>query len=319
MKRRLVLQAFGWAGLCAPLTPSHGQARPIQVMVGASPGGTTDTLARAIAPAMGQRLQRIVIVENRAGAGGNIAADAVARSAPDGNTLLMSFTSHAINATLYPSLPFDPVKSFTPLSLLATSYAMLVGHPSVPAGDLDQLIGLVRAAPGRFSLALGGVGSSTHLAGDDFKRRAGLEMINVPYRGTSPALADVLGGTVPLMFANIGNALQHVQAGKLKAFGVTSAKRLPLLPALPAIAEVLPGFESMAWFGLFAPAHLAAATAQSISDAARAAVRAASLRAKLESQGAAVIAGSPEAFTPFLQSEIARWGELVRRSGAKVE
>lgn len=319
MRRRLALQVFGSAGLFAPLTPSRGQTRPIQIIVGASAGGTTDTLARAIAPAMGQRLQRVVIVENRAGAGGNIAADAVARAAPDGNTLLLSFTSHAINATLYPSLPFDPVKSFTPLSLLATSYAMLVGHPSVPAGGLRGLIGLVRASPGRFSLALGGVGSSTHLAGDEFKRRAGLEMLNVPYRGTSPALADVLGGTVPLMFANIGNVLQHVQAGKLKAFGVTSAKRLSSLPAVPAFAEVLPGFESIAWFGLFAPAHLAAATAQSISDAARAAVRADSLRAKLESQGGAAIGGSPEEFAPFLQSEIARWGELVRRSGAKAE
>ena len=234
----------------------HRRRRRCASSSGAPAGGSTDTLARALASEMGRQLVRTVIVENRPGAGGNIAADAVAKAAPDGNTLLMSFTSHAINASLYPSLPFDPVRDFTPLTCVATSPSMLVAHPSVPAKDVRELIALAKAKPGQLNFAIGSVGSSLHLAGDAFKMQSGVFIVNIPYRGTAPAIQDVLAGQVELMFAAVGNAQAQVKAGKLKALGVTSATRLAAFPDVPAISEVLPGYESSAWFGLFAPGRM---------------------------------------------------------------
>ena len=301
-------------------TGVHAQTQaPVRILVGAPAGGSTDTLARSLASEMGRQLSRTVIVENRPGAGGNIAADAVAKAAPDGNTLLMSFTSHAINASLYPSLPFDPVKDFTALTCVATSPSMLVAHPSLPVKDVRELITLARAKPGQLNFAIGSVGSSLHLAGDAFKMQSGVYIVNIPYRGTAPAIQDVLAGQVELMFAAVGNAQAQVRAGKLRALGVTSATRLAAFPDVPAISEVLPGYESSAWFGLFAPGRMEPALAKKISDAARKAVASPEVRRRLETEGYIPVGNAPDDFGRFVQAEITRWAKVVKFSGAKPE
>lgn len=309
-------------GLLALNTCALGQTTiqpPVRILVGAPAGGTTDTMARALAQALGSELGRTVVIENRPGAGGNIAAEAVARAAPDGNTLLMSFTSHAINASLYPRLPFDPIKDFTALTMISTSPSVLVAHPKVPANNVSELIALARSRPGQLNFAIGALGSSLHLAGDAFKMKAGVFILNIPYRGTAPAVQDVLAGQVELMFAAVGNVQQHIRAGKLKALGVTSAQRLPAFPDIPTIAEVLPGYESAAWFGLFGPARMAPEIARRLSDAARTAVQSAEVRRRIELEGATAVGNSPEVFARFVESEITRWSAVVRYSGAKPE
>lgn len=318
--RRHFLVALGaapalWQG---PLALAQGNT-PIRILVGAPAGGSTDTLARTLAIEMGRLLGRTVIVENRPGAGGNIAADAVAKAAPDGNTLLMSFTSHAINASLYKTLPFDPIKDFTPLTCVATSPSVLVANPAVPAKDVRELIALAKAKPGKLNFAIGAVGSSLHLAGDAFKMQSGAYIVNIPYRGTAPALQDVLAGQVEMMFAAVGNAQAQIRAGKLKALGVTSAQRLPAFPDVPAIAEVLPGYESSAWFGLFGPGQMNPELAKRISDAARQAIASPDVKRRLEHEGAVPVGNSPEEFARFVQAEIPRWAKVVQFSGAKPE
>lgn len=317
LDRRTLLATVAAAALPAALRAQP--TPPIRIVVGAPPGGSTDTLAREIAPEMSRQLGRAVIVENRSGAGGNLAADAVAKAPPDGHTLLLSFTSHTINAWLYPKLPFDPVADFTPLTLVATSPSVLVAHPSVPVKDVRELIEYARARPGKLEFAIGGIGSSLHLAGEALKMRARIYIVNIPYRGTAPAIADVVAGTVPLMFAAVGNARSLVQAGKLRALGVTSAKRLPQFPDAPAIAEVLPGFESTAWFGLFGPARMAPELVRRLSDAARAAIATDAFRKRLEADAAEPVGSSPEEFARFVKADIARWESVVRYSGAKPE
>lgn len=310
------------AGLLALSTCALAQTTtqpPVRILVGAPAGGTTDTMARALAQALGGELGRTVVIENRPGAGGNIAAEAVARAAPDGNTLLMSFTSHAINASLYPRLPFDPIKDFTALTMISTSPSVLVAHPKVPANNVSELIALARSRPGQLNFAIGALGSSLHLAGDAFKMKAGVFILNIPYRGTAPAVQDVLAGQVELMFAAVGNVQQHIRAGKLKALGVTSAQRLAAFPDIPTIAEVLPGYESAAWFGLFGPGRMAPEIARRLSDAARTAVQSAEVRRRIELEGATAVGNSPEAFARFVESEITRWSAVVRYSGAKPE
>ena len=313
------LLGLGLAGVSGLALAQTGTQPPIRILVGAPAGGTTDTMARTLAQALGSQLGRVVVVENRPGAGGNIAADAVAKAAPDGNTLLMSFTSHAINATLYPKLPFDPVKDFTPLTMVSTSPSVLVAHPRIPANSVKELIALAKAQPGRLNFAIGAVGSSLHLAGDAFKMKAGVFIVNIPYRGTAPAVQDLLAGQVDLMFAAVGNVQQHIRAGKLKALGVTSTGRLPALPEVPAIAETLPGYESSAWFGLFGPGRMPADFTQRLSDAARTAVQSPEVRRRIEHEGATPVGNSPEAFARFVDSEIQRWGAVVRYAGAKPE
>jgi tripartite-type tricarboxylate transporter receptor subunit TctC len=214
---------------CGLLTMQRPKAedypsRPVKLLVGASPGGTTDTVARALAEPMASALRQPVVVENRPGAGGNLAADVVAKSAPDGHTLLVSFTSHTINATLYPKLPFDPVADFTPITMVATVPSLLVAHPKLPASNLEALIALAESQPDTLTIAIGGIGSSLHLAGEQFKMMTGIRLLNVPYKGTSPALTDLLGGQVDLMFISLVTGTAHVRAGKLRAYGVTMLK-----------------------------------------------------------------------------------------------
>jgi tripartite-type tricarboxylate transporter receptor subunit TctC len=318
--RRSWLKAGVAAGVLAHSPTLLAQAQtPVRILVGASAGGTTDTMARIVAPVLTQALGRPVVVENRPGAAGNLAAEAVARAAPDGNTLLMSYTSHAINASLYPQLPFDPVRDFTPLALVASSPSILVAHPRVPAKNVAELVALARQQPGRLNFAIGGLGSSLHLAGDAFKMKAGVFIVNIPYRGTSPALQDVLAGQVELMFAAVGNVQAHVRAGKLRALGVTSPKRLPQFPDVPSIAETLPGYESSAWFGLFGPARMPPEMTQRLADALRVGLQAPEVRRRIEHEGAQPMQQSPEEFSRFVQAEIARWREVVIYSGAKPE
>lgn len=320
MQRRLFLTLAAALSALAATAPGFAQSgAPIRILVGAPPGGSTDVLARELAPEMGRQLGRAVIVENKSGAGGNLAADAVARAAPDGNTLLLSFTSHTINATLYAKLPFDPVADFTPLTMVATSPSVLVAHPSLPVKDVRELISYAKARPGQLSFAIGGIGSSLHLAGEAFKLRSGLFIVNIPYRGTAPAVADVVAGNVPLMFAAVGNTRSLVAAGKLKAIAVTAPARLPQWPDVPVIAETLPGFESSAWFGLFGPATMAPELVKRISDAARAAIRTDAMRKRLEGDGGTPVGNAPDEFARFVKADVARWEKLVRYSGAKPE
>jgi tripartite-type tricarboxylate transporter receptor subunit TctC len=314
-RRLLAAAALGAAGGAL----AQGTQPAVRILVGAPPGGTTDTMARALATELGRALGRTVVVENRPGAGGNIAADLVAKAPPDGNTLLMSFTSHAINASLYPSLPFDPEKDFTPLTMVSTTPALLVAHPSLPANSLRELIALAKAKPGKLNFAIGALGSSVHLAGEAFKMMSGTYIVNIPYKGTAPAIQDVLAGQVELMFANVGNAQAHVRAGKLKALGVTSPRRLAAFPDVPAIAEVLPGYQSSAWFGLFAPARTPPELVRRLSDAARQAVASPEVRKRIETEGATPVGNAPEEFARFVHEEIARWSKVVKYSGAKPE
>jgi tripartite-type tricarboxylate transporter receptor subunit TctC len=303
----------------SPLARAQGTQQPVRILVGAPAGGTTDTMARALASELGRVLGRTVLVENRPGAGGNIAAELVAKAAPDGNTLLMSFTSHAINASLYPTLPFDPERDFTPLTMVSTTPALLVAHPSLPADNLREVIALARRRPGQLNFAIGALGSSVHLAGEAFKMMSGTYIVNIPYKGTAPAIQDVLAGQVEMMFANVGNAQAHLRAGKLKALGVTSVRRLPAFPDVPAIAEVLPGYQSSAWFGLFAPARMPPDVLRRLADGARQAIASPEVKRRIEAEGATPVGNAPEEFARFVHEEIARWAKVVKYSGAKPE
>jgi tripartite-type tricarboxylate transporter receptor subunit TctC len=292
-------------------------SKPIKLLVGASPGGTTDTMARAIAQPLSVSLGKPVLVENRPGAGGNLAADAVAKSAPDGHTLLVSFTSHTINATLYPKLPFDPVADFTPISMISTVPSLLVGNPKLVAQDLKELIANAKAKPDTLTIAIGGIGSSLHLAGDQFKMMADVRILNVPYKGTAPALTDVLGGQVDLMFISLVTGAAQVHAGKLRAYGATSAQRQLSFPDLPAIGEVVPGFESTAWFGMFGPAKLPADVTTKLNTAIRAALDDPRMREQLQTEGATPAGISPAEFAAFVRDDVKRWAPIVKQSGAR--
>jgi tripartite-type tricarboxylate transporter receptor subunit TctC len=319
--RRAALKNIAQAAtlLVASKASAQTTTPPIKLLVGVPAGGSTDTIARALATEMGRILNRTVIVENKPGAGGNIAAEVVAKGVADGNTLLLSYTSHAINATLYPNLPFDPVKDFTPITLVATAPSMLVAHPASKIKDVRDLIATAKAQPGKLNFAVGAMGSSLHMAGDAFKMRAGLFIVNIPYRGTAPAIADVMAGQVELMFAPMVGAQVQVRAGKLRALGVTSPQRLPAMPDVPAIAEVLPGFESNAWFGLFAPPRMAPDLLKRLNDTAREAIARPDVRKRLESEGLQLVGNTPEEFARFVQLEVPRWAQVVKYSGAKPE
>ena len=317
-----VVAAIGALSTAVTLAPpttaqvANYPSRPIKLLVGASAGGTTDTMARAIAQEMTVVMGVPVLVENRPGAGGNLAADAVAKAPPDGYTLLVSFTSHTINATLYPRLPFDPVADFTPISMIATVPSLLVGNPKVAAPDLPSLIAFAKAKPESLTIAIGGIGSSLHLAGDQFKMMAGVKILNVPYKGTSPALTDVLGGQVDLMFISLVTGTAQVRAGKLRAYGVTTAQRQPSFPDLPAIGEVVTGFESTAWFGVFGPAKLPAAVIDKLNSTIADALKGAKLRERLQNEGASPVGNSAAEFAAFVRADVDRWAPVVRQSGA---
>jgi tripartite-type tricarboxylate transporter receptor subunit TctC len=291
-------------------------ARPIKLVVGAPAGGTTDTIARFIAEPMAAALKQPVLVENRPGAGGNLAAAAVAKSPPDGYTLLVSFSSHTINATLYPTLPYDPVADFTPITMVARVPSLLVGRANLSAKDLKSLIELAKAKPHMLTIGIGGIGSSLHLAGEKFKLMTGVDLLNVPYKGTAPALSDLLGGQIDLMFISLVTGAEQVRAGKLRAYGVTSVQRQPSFPEVPAIGEVVSGFESSGWFGVFAPANLPGAITEKLNAVIVGALDEPKLREQLKNEGATAVGNSAKEFAVFVREDIERWAPLVKSSGA---
>ena len=321
--RRAALMAVALGLGMALASPALAQAwptKPVKLVVPYPPGGPTDIVARVI----GQRLQaqtgQPFVVENRAGAGGNTGAEAVARSAPDGYTLLVATTAHAINPSLFKSLGYQFSRDFAPISQLTSGPLVVVVNPALPAKTIGELIALAKADPGKLNFASSGNGQSTHLAAELFNSMAGTQIKHVPYKGSAPALADTIGGQTQLMFDTMLSAMPHVRAGKLRALAVTSAKRSPAAPELPTVAEAgLPGFEAIAWNGLLAPAGTPRDVLAKVGAELRTAMDQPEVRERFEAQGFAAAYSTPEAFSAFIGAEIEKWGRVVKASGATVE
>ncbi|WP_454754283.1 Bug family tripartite tricarboxylate transporter substrate binding protein [Cupriavidus necator] len=318
--RRKILASTALAALSVMAPVAQAAAdKPITIVVGSPAGGTTDALARLIARSMGETLQRTVVVDNKPGAGGNIAAQFVARSTPDGSTLLMSFTGHTINASLYKNLPFDAVKDFTPISMVARVPSVLVARKNVPFDTTAGLIDYAKRNPGKLSFAIGAQGSSLHLASEQFKLQTGTDILNIPYKGTNPALTDLLGGTVDLMFASTVNVLPHGRTGALKILGVSSKEPLPQFQGVPAVGSTVKGFESSAWFGLFGPARLPQAVTDQIYRAVKIAVEDPAYKQRMETEAAIAVSMTPQAFAQFVRKDIQHWAKVIQASGTRVE
>jgi tripartite-type tricarboxylate transporter receptor subunit TctC len=292
-------------------------SRTVRLIVPYSPGGPTDTIARILADKMSTAWGQPVVVENRGGAGGNIGAAIVARSAPDGYTLLIHTSSHVTNTSFY-DMTYDPVQDFTPISELASYMLVLDVHPAVPAQTLAEFVALARSKSGALQVANAGTGSPTHLAAAFFRQVAHIELIDVPYTGAAPATTALLAGEVTAMFNNPINSLPHLAVGKLRALAVTGTARLALLPAVPTVAEQgYPGFEAGTWYGLFGPAHLPPAVLSVIEDAAIRALHLPDVADKLAAQGWDIVASPSARFTPFLAAEAVKWADVVRAAGIK--
>lgn len=311
--RRMVLAALALAPAAAALAQPE-LPRTITLAVGASPGGTTDTLAREVAEVMQEKLGRPVVVENRTGAGGSIAASQVAHAAPDGGTLLVAFTSHTLNAALLRQLPYRPIEDFTPISLLARlSASVLVVGPSVQEPDLAAFLAAARAQPDRFSFAIGGVGSSLHMQTVMFRLALGLGGPEVPFRGTSPALVDVVAGNVDAMFVPLDVGGELMRSGKVRPLAVTSPKPLEALPGIPPLRSLAPDVRSaVAWFGILGPAGMPAPVVATLHDAIAVAQMAPRAVARITAAGGESEVISPEAFRAFLIADMAQWQEIAR-------
>ena len=296
-------------------------ARPIRFVVAFPPGGGTDIIARSIAQKLAERLAQQVVVDNRPGAGGNIGTDIVAKSAPDGYTLLMGSAGPlAINASLFDKMPFDPIRDLAPVTLAASTPNVLVVHPSLKAATVNELIALAKARPGEINFASSGHGTPAHLAGELFNSMAGVKLVHVPYKGAAPALADLLGGQVQLMFSTMPPALPHVKDGKLRALAVTSSKRSRATPELPTVDEAaLPGFEANTWHGVVVPAGTPAAVVVRLNREIVAILHMPEVVGRLSGQGAEALGSTPEEFAAYIKSETLKWAKVVRDSGAKAD
>lgn len=322
MKAELRIGAL-CAALCA--TPLVGAAdnypaKPIRIVVAYTPAGTTDILARILGQKFTDEWKQPVVIENRPGANGNIGTDLAAKSSPDGYTLLMTTAGpHGINPTLYRKLPFDAVKDFAPVSLVAMVPNILVVHPSLPAKNVTELIQLAKSKPGGLSYGSPGNGSTGHLSTELFKSMTGINMVHIPYKGSAGVLADLMGGQVQVAIDNMPPYVVQVKAGKVRALGVTTAKRSSAVPELPSIGETVSGYEAAAWFGLVAPAGTPKDIIDKLSAETAKVLKMPDVREKLAAQGAEAVGNSPEAFGTFIKSEIAKWAKVVRESGAKAE
>jgi tripartite-type tricarboxylate transporter receptor subunit TctC len=302
---------------------AHAQSyptAPIRMVVGFPPGGVADVLARIIGPKLADGLGQPVVVENRPGAGSNIAAEVVARAAPDGYTLFVFSTVNAVNVSLYSKLSYDPVNDFAPVSLLASMANLLVVHPSVPAQSVNELIALAKSKPGQLNFGSAGNGSTQHISAQLFLMMAQLDMVHVPYKGSVPAMTALLAGEIPLMFNVISTALPHVKAGKVRALAITTARRSSLVPELPTVAEAgLPGFEYVAHFGLQAPARTPKEIIAKLNGETTRILQMADVRERFAVNGAEPMHSTPEQFGAFIREEIEKHRPLIKATGARVD
>ncbi len=319
--RFAALAAIGIVAFPAPTCAQSYPSKPIRLVVPFPAGGSLDVVARAIGQKLTDAWGQPVIIDNRPGAGGNIGADLVAKSAPDGYTILEgALSTHAVNVSLYARMPYDPIKDFVPITLVAVTPNVLVINPSLPVNSVPELVAYAKAHPGKLSFGSGSNGSAGHLAGELFKTEARVDMVHIPYKGGAPAMQDLLGGQIQLMFDNLANSMQQVRAGKLKALAVTTARRSPLVPELPTLSETgLPGFDIYTWWGFMAPAGTPKEIVFKWNAEVTRILNTPEMKSFFAQQGAEPAPTSPEQFAALIRSEIPKYAKIVKDSGAKVD
>jgi tripartite-type tricarboxylate transporter receptor subunit TctC len=327
MLRKLICASAGLLALVSALLGVLGPARadyperPVTIVVGFPPGGPSDVLARVIAPKLGELLGQPFVVDNRPGAGGNVAGEFVAHAEPDGYTLLMGNNSIlATNASLYARIGFDPIKDFSPISLIGSQANILVVNPNVPAHTMGELIALAKANPGKLNFASSGFGAAAHLAGELFKTMAQIDIVHVPYKGAGPALEDVISGQDQMMFATAASVVGMIKSGQVRALAVTTLKRTAILPDIPTVDELgLKGFEATTWHGLVAPDGTPKDIVATLHRAVVAALNDAEVQHSLTELGVDIVGDSPEEFSAYIQAEIPKWAAVIKASGAAAQ
>ncbi|QJW84774.1 tripartite tricarboxylate transporter substrate binding protein [Ramlibacter terrae] len=322
--RRTVVAALllaGFAAAAGAQAPSDFPKQPIRMVVTFPPGGSADAVVRMLVPRLNEKLGQQVVVDNRPGAGGNIGLAIVAKAAPDGYTMGVGAAGAlSANSSLYAQMPFDPLKDLKPVSMLAAIPFVIVGHPSMTAKTQKELIEQAKAQPGKFSIAHGGNGTAMHLSAALFAQMANVKMVEVPYKGSGPAALDVLAGTVPLGVVDLPAALQHIKAGKLIAYAVTSPQRLPQLPDVPTASEAGPaGYDSTGWFGVVAPAGTPAAIVSKVNAEITAALNNEQIKASMRNLGVEPAPTTPEAFDAYIRAETQKWAKVIRTANIKID
>jgi tripartite-type tricarboxylate transporter receptor subunit TctC len=315
-----VLGALIWVLPGAAADAQQYPARPIRLVVPFAPGGALDVVGRIVGHRLSEALGQPMVVDNRGGAGGTIGADIVAKAPPDGHTLLVASMGLAVNAVLYPKLPYDTLKDLAPVTMLGEQPNIVVVHPSLPVKSVGELLAMARAKPGQISYGTGGIGSTSHLVTVLFLLAAKIDMLHVPYKGLGPAIAALLGAQVQLAVSNVSTALPHVKAGKLRLLAVTTSKRFPLLPEAPTMAEAgVPGAESSGWYGLLVTAGTPRPVVSRLHAKTTKILNSAALKEQFGTQGLEPIPTSPETFAKLLRADIEKWGRVIKASGAKPE
>jgi tripartite-type tricarboxylate transporter receptor subunit TctC len=313
-----ILCAFVLAVSCAAQAQDW-PTRPIRIYVPAAPGGTTDILARLFGAKLGERFRQQVVVENRSSASGVIAGELTAKAPPDGYTLMLCYHQHTVNAALSPNLPYHPVNDFTPVTQLTAAGLLLVVNPASPAHNLQEFIAWTKNNPAPINFGSAGLGSGGHLAGELYKQMTGVKAQHIPYKGTGPALVDLMGGRYDFNFAGLQGAQTQVRSGKLRAIAVTTPKRVAAMPDIPAVAEALPGFEVVGWYGVVAPANLPAPILSKLHGELVGILEQPDVRDRILADGSEPVGSTPQAFREFLEKDLAKWAKVVKESGAKFE
>lgn len=304
---------------CAAPAQQDYPTRPIRLIVPAAPGGTTDILARLVGARLAESFKQQVIVDNRASASGVIAGEMTANAPPDGYTLFLAYHQHTVNAVLNPKLPYHPVTSFTPITQLTSAGLMLVVHPSTPVDTLKQFVDWTQSHKGALNFGSAGVGSGGHLAGELYNLLAGVKAAHIPYKGSGPALADIVGGQYHYIFSGMQAAQTLVRSGKLRGLAVTAPTRLAVLPDMPAVAEALPGFDVVGWYGVLAPARLPAPILARLHAQIVRIVNQPDMQERIRADGSEPVGNSPEEFTKYMHADLIKWAKVVKESGAKLD